>query len=419
MSEYSPSLVFADACGNIMDFAPLAMLGRSGDFLHELETADVVDLPKGAELYVLPDRHPIGVDRDTGEVVVLEENPFAPGEPAYAVATFLPAAYTQTYLPAWERSACAAVLPLFAYTAIGWQDNGFVATAMRVDDSVRQDPETFDMDKVSKGVAAWQLELPDNRLVRHLSHCALTYGCPAAINLFQGREEAPLPSSPVCNANCLGCISYQPGYGPPSPQERIKFTPTPQELAEIAIRHIAHADNPVVSFGQGCEGEPLMVAETLIEAVSLIRKATARGTINLNSNASRPDMVASLAEAGLDSLRISLNSARAETYQAYYRQKYGFAALLESARAMKSRGRFVSLNLFVFPGLTDAPLEVAALTDFIEAGQIDMIQWRNQNIDPDYYLETLGLELDEGIGIRNLIESISLRRGYFNPYLGS
>ena len=38
------------------------------------------------------------------------------------------------------------------------------------------------MDKVRKGVAAWQLELPDNRLVRHLSHCALTYGCPAAIN---------------------------------------------------------------------------------------------------------------------------------------------------------------------------------------------------------------------------------------------
>jgi hypothetical protein len=44
-----------------------------------------------------------------------------------------------------------------------------------------------------------------------------------------------------------------------------------------------------------------------------------------------------------------------------------------------------------------------------------MIQWRNLNIDPDLYLETLGQKLPAGIGIRALIERIPIRRGYFNP----
>ncbi|MCK4423827.1 MAG: hypothetical protein KAV18_07145 [Candidatus Omnitrophica bacterium] len=45
---------------------------------------------------------------------------------------------------------------------------------------------------------------------------------------------------------------------------------------------------PVVSFGQGCEGEPLLVYKTLSQAIKLIRKQTKKGTINLNTNASRP-----------------------------------------------------------------------------------------------------------------------------------
>jgi hypothetical protein len=46
-----------------------------------------------------------------------------------------------------------------------------------------------------------------------------------------------------------------------------------------------------------------------------------------------------------------------------------------------------------------------------------MIQWRNLNIDPDLYLETLGQTLPAGIGIRRLIDEIPVRRGYFNPFV--
>lgn len=416
MSDAMPDLVFADCSGNIMEHSGFTMVGRSGDYFVPVASQDTIPLPKGSQLYVLPGRYPVGMDRDTGEVVALTENPHDGSAPVCAVSAFLPAAHTQTYLAAWERTEYAPQLPLFAYTAIGW-DGGFVTTALRTDDSARQDPDMFKEDLVKDGIRQWKSAFSRNRLVEHLSHCALAYGCPAALNLFQGREEAPLPTSPACNASCAGCISMQPSNRPPAPQERIAFVPSPEEIAEVALRHILTIEQPVVSFGQGCEGEPLMVSSVIRDAIALIRSKTSHGTINLNTNASLPRKVAELADAGLDSMRVSMNSARKKTYDAYFRPSYEFDTLLQSAREMKSRGRFVSLNLFVFPGLTDAPKEVDALRRFIEEAGIDMVQWRNLNIDPDVYLEMIGQALPSGIGIKRLIEEIPVRKGYFNPYI--
>jgi len=416
MKADTPNMVFADREGNIMDFEGLGMVGRSGDYFMPIPHEEVIPLPGGSHFYVLPDRYPMGVDRDTGEIVVLKKNPYDGKGPVFAVSTFLCAAHTQTALAAWESKSTAGTLPLFAYTALGWS-GGFVTTAIRVDDSRRQDPEMFRMDAVETGIVAWRKEFPANRLVRHLAHCAKGYSCPAALNLFQGREEAPLPTSPACNARCAGCISLQETCDPPSPQQRISFIPTPEEIAEVALKHISHVDDPVVSFGQGCEGEPLAVADTIRDAIRLIRKQTSKGTINLNTNASMPQRVAELADAGLDSMRISMNSARSSTYDAYFRQGYAFTQLAQSAREMKSRGLFVSLNLFVFPGVTDAPKEAEALKKYVEDNSVDMIQWRNLNMDPDSYLDVLGQTLPAGTGMKRLIESMPIRRGYFNPYL--
>ena len=417
MQADSPSLIFSDAKGNIMDFEPLAMAGRTWDYIEPVETDDLIPMPKGSQLYVLPDRNPIGFDQETGELIVLEENPFEPGTPAYAVSIFLPAAYSQTHIAAWRKNNRACDLPLFPYSAVGWHGESFVAAGVRVDDSRRQDPEMFNHEIIRTGITAWRKDLPENRLVKHLSNCALSYACPAALNLFQGQEEAPLPTSPACNAACIGCISLQEKSGPPSPQQRINFIPTPEEIAEVALKHIAAVDEPVVSFGQGCEGEPLLVADVIKKAIILIRKSTSKGTINLNSNSSLPDKVAELADAGLDSLRISMNSPKEATYLKYFRPKYSFDALTQSALEMKNRGKFVSLNLFVFPGLTDAPREVSALKRFISEAGVDMIQWRNLNMDPDAYIEALDLKLPPGMGVKNLIESLPLRKGYFNPYI--
>jgi len=76
-----------------------------------------------------------------------------------------------------------------------------------------------------------------------------------------------------------------------------------------------------VSFGQGCEGEPLINGDLLCRAVRLVREKTIRGTINLNTNASRPQAVEKLVDAGLDSIRVSVNSFREVLYNAYYRPR--------------------------------------------------------------------------------------------------
>jgi MoaA/NifB/PqqE/SkfB family radical SAM enzyme len=222
----------------------------------------------------------------------------------------------------------------------------------------------------------------------------------------------------------VGCISEQPAENEiTSPQERIEFTPTADEIVEFTVPHLKNAPRAVVSFGQGCEGEPLLVGEILVEAVREIRKRTDKGIINLNSNASRPDVIEKLCEAGLDSIRASINSAQKKYYDLYYNPRhYTFEHVIESMKIMRKYDRWVSINYLTFPGLTDHPQEIAALEKLISDTKINMIQTRNLNIDPDWYLDKLDLRdlPQEQIGMQNWFSHIqktfpSIKLGYFNP----
>jgi molybdenum cofactor biosynthesis enzyme MoaA len=204
--------------------------------------------------------------------------------------------------------------------------------------------------------------------------------------------------------------------------QRIKFVPSPEEIAAVAAPHLAHADRAVASFGQGCEGEPLLQGPTLLAALKLIRSQVSRGTINLNTNASRPEMVARLVAGGLDSLRVSLNSARPAYYTAYYRPRgYVFDDVLAAIHAAKSEGARVALNYLIFPGVSDLPAEVESLEELIGKTRIDLMQLRNLNIDPDYYLKGIKFQTSQKpLGIRKMMERLQknfpqLRFGYFNP----
>lgn len=419
-----PSLVIADGQGNIADFSDLQMAGMAAGHYFRPALEDLIALPEGSELFALPGRLPVGCDPASGEPLLLEENPFEPGQPVQAVAAFMAPAHTAVYTSAFQRQQDGPTLPLFAYTAVGWLDDRFWVSGFRSDSDVRQDASQYRQAVVAKKTKTKLKDNRDNRLIQHLGKCCLTYGCPAARNYFLGRWEAPLPTSPQCNARCLGCISLQESGCCPSTQDRIAFVPTAREISSMAIAHRRHAERAIVSFGQGCEGEPLLQAPVIEEAIRQMRKATSRGTINLNSNASLPDAVARLATAGLDSIRVSLNSVQPDYYTRYYRPKsYGFAEVKESVRVMKNAGRFVSLNYFILPGLTDSPDEFAALCEFIGELQPDFIQLRNLNMDPQWYLETLQFTAtDQPLGIRNWLARLkaqfpALRFGYFNPSL--
>jgi molybdenum cofactor biosynthesis enzyme MoaA len=190
------------------------------------------------------------------------------------------------------------------------------------------------------------------------------------------------------------------------------------------VSHLQEAEEPLVSFGQGCEGEPLLQGKTLKEAVKLIRGQTGAGTINLNTNGSLPQTIAELKDNGLDSIRVSLNSAREAYYHAYYRPRgYSYTDVIDSIRAMKRRGGFVSINLLALPGLTDEEGEVDAIIRLIDETGIDLIQMRNLNIDPEWYLRKIGYRMEgRSLGILDMMKRIhashpQINFGYFNPCL--
>ncbi len=422
--EKIPAAVYANRQGEIFDLPEYAMAGRSGNFYFLPEKEDLIPLPEDSELFILPERHPIAIDPLSEEPVLLEE---APGnkEIISAVAAFMAPAHTAIYTAAYEKyTPDAAPLPLFCYTAVGWLDGHFWVTGFRSDPDQRQDFSDIPQ-KLINSRTRWRLERhPDNRLIQHLGKCSLTYGCPAAKNYFLGRYEAPLPTSPACNAACVGCISLQSSGCCPSTQDRIDFVPTPEEIAEIAIPHLEKVPRAVVSFGQGCEGEPLLQADTLEKAISVVRGQTEQGTLNLNTNASLPQAVDRLAKAGLDSIRVSTNSARKGCHTMYYRPRdFNFKDVLESIRIMKDNGGFVSLNYFILPGFTDDEEEFEALCALIGDYGPDFLQLRNLNMDPDLYLETVQYRPRyKPMGIRNWLAEIKqhfphLRLGYFNPPL--
>ncbi len=417
-------LVYADESGQIYDHPHLEMAGSSGGTWQQVDASILIPLPPGSELFLLPDRVPVGYDRNNQRFTKLGENPLELGKPVQAVAAFMAPAHTQILTAAYHSKDNAPVLPLFSYTAVGWKEGQFVVAGVRVDPLKRQDIDQFDLESLSRRASRALARQRHNRLIQHLGTCALTYACPAAKNYFLARWEAPLPTSPQCNAACLGCISLQEDTGVCASQDRITFVPSPDEIAEVAVGHLQKATEPVVSFGQGCEGEPLLQGKTLAAAIRLIRQQTGCGTINLNTNGSLPRTIAQLRNRGLDSIRVSLNSAREDYYNQYYKPRgYNFADVKRSMQAMKTRGGFVSINLLTLPGVTDEEEEVEAIVRLLDDTDIDLIQMRNLNIDPEYYLRSIGYPATgRKLGIVQMMDRIrelhpQVKIGYFNPCL--
>ena len=413
-----PSLIFSDSTGKIFDHPDLKIAGRSGDRIVLPDPSELVPLPRGSQLFSLPGRIPIGWEGKSFKPL----NRIRIGKKEFnctGVAAFLPPGYVRTLLPATQIGRNAPILPLWAYSSVGWKEGKFWTTGVIVDPNPHWNPKYFGNDSLLKKKVALLLERDsENRLLRQLARCALEYHCFAAKNVFFRRWECPLPTSPSCNAACIGCISLQPSECCPASMERIHFVPTSDEILGIALPHLKEAKDAIVSFGQGCEGEPLMQWRVLEKSIRLLRERTDRGTINLNTNGSFPDRVAKLCNAGLDSIRVTLNSPHKKYYNLYHKPKgYNFGQVVDSLFVAKEKGTYTSINLLVFPGVTDREKEIDGLIKLIKKTNLDLIQMRNLNIDPDLYLKTIGK--GDGIGIPRMMEILrrefpQLQFGYFN-----
>lgn len=372
------SALIADDAGNIFDVPNAQAVGRVGEKFFKLKPEDLIKLPESADLMFLPQRRAVGLKR--GEFVELNGR---------AVSAILPQGFTRTHLPAYRKSKHAQMLPLYGYTAVALYRDELYAAALYTDENHKWEPSNYNTPDLPKLIRRVKKNLPDNRIVAQVANCSLKWHCLTAQNLFYRRWECGVPTSPTCNANCLGCISLQAAECCPSPQSRITFKPTVDEIADVGIFHLSHAVDGIISFGQGCEGEPSLQADNISAAIEKIRSATSRGQININTNAGFTAGIKKIVDAGLDSMRVSIISARDESYQRYYRAGYALDAVKTSIGYALEKNVHVSLNLLYMPGFNDRDAEFSAWKNFLDALPVQMIQVRNLNYDPDAFFAAM------------------------------
>jgi pyruvate-formate lyase-activating enzyme len=340
--------VHADRAGRIIvsDHAAAAFDGAA-----TVPFSDAVRLPTGATVTHL-EREAETLDRSARARRV------GPGR--LAVAAVLPPGYLRTQLPAYADAPDKPDLTPRAYTAVAADEAGdLVVAAVRLDRDPTHDSEAYPKAEIAAKVNDALRSRPADRLVRQLARCAREYGCHAAANAFYRRWECALPVAAPANEHPPAAIAPRLD-GEAEPREPAAFHATAEEVAALAIEHLA-GGGTLLSFGRACEGEPLLAARLLEDAIRLIRAATRAGTIHLETNGSTPAAVRRLATTGLDAVTIRLLSARTDTYEVLHRPEgYRFADVRASLRAAAEQRLAMSLLIPVLPGLFDRTEEVAA-----------------------------------------------------------
>lgn len=387
------SFVYSNENGDVLVDEEFQALGRSGENIVEPLEEEMIPMPEGSTFVLIPDKVPI-VSKFESFIRYPNENQM--------VAALLPQGYTRTLLPAFIKEENKNPLPLYGYTMLAWKDDKFYVAAKKTDVDLTWNPKNYSTKDLKDKINKVKNRFPKNRLIQHLSNCASNYSCFTAQNVFYDRWEGGVPVSPICNAHCLGCISLQESELCPSPQERITFIPSVEEVSELLNFHLKDKDS-IISFGQGCEGEPSMQSDLIAESIKQTREINKAGTINMNTNAGYTQGIKKIVDAGIDSLRVSINSANPDNYKAYYRPSgYTLENVAESLRYAAENGVYTYLNLLLFPGLNDTIEEIEYLIDFVKNNKIKAIQFRNLNIDPDFYMEKIRPEGD-CIGILEFI----------------
>jgi wyosine [tRNA(Phe)-imidazoG37] synthetase (radical SAM superfamily) len=416
-----PSMLYADSRGRIFDHPRYRMAGFSGNSPAPLEKVDLIPMPEFSKLFFIPDCPPVGLDPESGKyrpVPKVKIN--GKTERCCSVAAFLEPGIVRTHLPAADYRPKKYLLPMWAYTAVGFREGRYWAAGYSIEYNPKWDPRHYDDRKLVTAIRSYRKKHGRGPLLEHLFACATNNHCFAAKNLFLKRWEAPLPVSRGCNSECLGCLSLQKDPSCTASHQRISFKPAVKEIVSLAVRHLHHAEEAIVSFGQGCEGEPLTEYELIAESIRQIRGRTSKGTINLNTNGSWPDRVRQVAESGLDSIRISINSCRRDLYRAYYRPRdYDFDDVVSSIELSRKMDLYTMINYLVFPGVTDQEDEIEALTDLIRKTGLNFVHLKNLCIDPQLYVEKMPKGRSKAIGMKKMVSLLKqefpkLELGYFN-----
>ena len=386
--------VHADRAGRVIvsDYAAAGFDGAA-----TVPFADPVRLPTGATV--------LHIEREA-ETVDRSGRARGVGAGRLAVAAILPPGHLRTQLPAYADETDKPDLPPRAYAAVAADDAGdLMVAALLIDRDPTRDIDAYPKAEIAAKVNDALRSRPADRLVRQLARCAREYGCRAAANAFYGRWECALPIAAPANEHPLPAIAPRLD-GEAEPREPAAFHATAEEVAGLAAQHIA-AGGTLVSFGRACEGEPLLSARLVEDAIRLIRATTRSGTINLETNGSVPAALRRLGAAGLDAVTIRIASARAATYETLHRPEgYRFADVRASLRVAAEQRLATSLLIPVLPGILDRAEEIAALVGL--AGELregSAILLRDLAADP---LRALALMKgrEPSIGVARAVERL-------------
>lgn len=356
-----------------------------------------------------PDAQVIAIER---EALASERSgrPRRLGAGRLTAAAVLRPGFLRTLFPAFiDEPGKPDLLPR-PYAAVAADENGALWTAAI---EVERDPlPAASKAEVAARVAEGLRAHPGDRLVRQLARCAREYACRGAADAFSGRGECALPLAAPANERPPAPIAARRD-GEAEPTENAAFHPTTEEVAGLATRHFA-AGGRIAGFGRACEGEPLLAAREVEDAIARIRLGTRAGTIHLDTNGSIPGALRRLRSAGLDSICVRVLSARATTYETLHGpDSYRFPDVRATLRLAAELRLAISVLVLVSPGIFDRPEELSetiSLLSELPAGSALLV--RDLHADPLRALARLHARGVEPVGVATALERIRAEVGH-------
>jgi hypothetical protein len=128
-----PYLVYCTPGGEICEEPRLKALAFGNRLL---TPADLIPLPEGVTLSMMPDRLAVGV-KPSGQRQLIEQSR------GWAAAALLPIGYTRTHLPDYEKVPGTEPLPFFGYSAVAGMHGRLYVAAIQTDDPHKWHPHAF------------------------------------------------------------------------------------------------------------------------------------------------------------------------------------------------------------------------------------------------------------------------------------
>ncbi len=367
-----PNLLVSDGRGNFIEIPDLRMSGMG--FIRPLapDSDNLIPMPDRTQLVDLLGRNAIGYDQSLNNFVPFREYG---GKRVYPVACVLNSSHLQLMRTAFSTNLDAPRLAEYNYTAVGVLNGQHYVAALPIRDNTAGNLASTLFDRAEKNAGELSKAFPDNQIVNYWAkNWKPEFRSTSALNFVLKRGRIVLPLN-VLKSNSGGDDTRKP------------VQPSAAELVEIAIAHLEHAESPEVCFAVDVRNET-----TIADIVAQVRRGTKSGNIEISAFGNNPSAIRSVCDLGIDRIVIRLNSLQEEYFQKLHQpNNMLFKNVMESIETAGQSPAELVLHYDVFPGLTDHPEEIHALSHALRTQQIAALRPVNLNIDPDWYVDELRL----------------------------